>query len=98
MKRKQHSAQFKARVALEATKGQKTVNQLASEYGVHPTQISHWKRQLQEGVPEIFSSKRQKQDKEDEELNNLLKKGHLWCSPSDGSCFVDVFGLGRDHR
>jgi transposase-like protein/predicted GIY-YIG superfamily endonuclease len=67
MKRKQHSAQFKAKVALEATKGQKTVNQLASEYGVHPTQISHWKRQLQEGVQEIFSSKRQKQDKEEED-------------------------------
>jgi putative transposase len=72
MERKQHSAQFKAKVAMEATKGQKTVNQLASEYGVHPTQISHWKRQLQEGVQEIFSSKRQKQDKEDEELKATL--------------------------
>jgi transposase-like protein len=72
MKRKQHSAQFKAGVALEATKGQKTVNRLASEYRVHPTQISHWKRQLQEGVQEIFSSKRQKQEKEDEELKATL--------------------------
>ncbi len=71
MKRKQHSAQFKSRVALEALKGQKTVNQLAAEYGVHPTQISHWKRQLQDGVQEVFSSKRQKQEKEEEEEEEL---------------------------
>ena len=72
MKRKQHSAQFKARVALEALKGQKTVNQMAAEYGVHPTQISHWKRQLQDGDQEVFSSKRQKQEKEEEELKAVL--------------------------
>ena len=41
--RKQYSAEFKARVALEALKGLKTVNELASTYGVHPTQIAHWK-------------------------------------------------------
>ena len=45
---------------------------LASEYGVHPTQISHWKRQLQDGVQEVFSSKRQKQEKEEEELKATL--------------------------
>jgi putative transposase len=72
MKRKQHSARFKARVAMEALKGHKTVNQLAAEYGVHPTQISHWKRQLQDGVQEVFSSKRQKQEKEEEELKAAL--------------------------
>ncbi len=72
MKRKQHSAQFKARVALEALKGQKTVNQLAGEFGIHPTQISHWKRQLQDGVQEVFSSKRQKQEQEEAELKAIL--------------------------
>ncbi len=72
MKRKQHSAQCKARVALEALKGQKTVNQLASDYGIHPTQISHWKRQLQDGVQEVFSSKRQNQEKEEAELKAVL--------------------------
>src|SRR3954447_8950718 len=41
--RKQYSAEFKARVALEALKGLKTINELASTYGVHPTQIAHWK-------------------------------------------------------
>ncbi len=72
MKRKQHGVQFKAQVALEGLKGQKMVNQLASEYGVHPTQISHWKRHLQDGVQEVFSSKRQKQEKDEEELKAVL--------------------------
>lgn len=44
--RRQHSSEFKARVALEAVKGQKTLNQLATEFGVHPVQIAQWKRQL----------------------------------------------------
>ena len=48
VKRKRRSAQFKFQVALEAAKGTKTVNELAQEYSVHPTQISHWKRQLLE--------------------------------------------------
>ena len=46
--RKQYSVEFKARVALEALKGLKTVNALASAYGVHPTQIAHWKHRLHE--------------------------------------------------
>jgi transposase-like protein len=41
MQRKRHSAEAKAKVAIEAIKGQKTVNEIASEYGVHPTQIAH---------------------------------------------------------
>ena len=53
-KRKRHSAEFKARVALEAVKGLKTSSELAREYQVHPTQISQWKRQLLEELPEIF--------------------------------------------
>ena len=49
-KRRRHSAQFKARVALEAIKGIKTANELASEFDVHPGQISQWKRELLEGA------------------------------------------------
>jgi len=45
-KRRRHSADFKFRVALEAAKGQKTTSQLSQEYGIHPTQISTWKRKL----------------------------------------------------
>jgi putative transposase len=42
--RKRYSAEFKARMAVEALKGEKTRNELASEYGVHPTQIAPWKK------------------------------------------------------
>ena len=45
-RRKQCDSKFKVRIALEAIKGQKTVNEIASEYGVHPTQIAQQKRQL----------------------------------------------------
>ena len=55
MKRKQHSKEFKARVALEALKGQKTANEIAAEYEVHPSQINTWKKRLLEAAPEIFS-------------------------------------------
>ncbi len=44
--RKRHSVLFKFKVALEAAQGTKTTNELAGQYGLHPTQISHWKRQF----------------------------------------------------
>jgi transposase-like protein len=65
-KRKRHSAEFKATVALAAAKEEKTLTELASEYGVHPNQITQWKKQLLETLPEIFSQGR-KRDKEDQE-------------------------------
>ena len=54
-KRRQYDAQYKFRLALEAAKGNKTINELASETGVHPNQIGAWKRQLLEGGAEVFS-------------------------------------------
>lgn len=59
-KRKRHSAEFKAKVALDAVRGTKTINEIASEYGVHPTQIGQWKKQLQAGVREVFSGRHAK--------------------------------------
>ena len=55
-KRKQHSAAFKAQVALAALKGDKTVNELASQHGVHPTLIHAWKKQLLAGAQDLFSN------------------------------------------
>lgn len=53
-KRRNHDAGFKARVALEAVKGERTVSELAAEYGVHPTMIHQWKKALLEGASDIF--------------------------------------------
>ena len=72
MQRKKYSAQFKAKVAIEAVKRDKTVNDIAGEYGVHPTQIQQWKKQLLEELPNIFSRKRVNKAKETEELTAQL--------------------------
>ena len=53
-KRRNHDAGFKARVALEAVKGERTVSELAAEYGVHPTMIHQWKKVLLDGAADIF--------------------------------------------
>jgi transposase len=55
-KRKQHTAAFKAQVALAALKGDRTVNELAGQYGVHPTLIHTWKKQLLAGADQVFSN------------------------------------------
>jgi transposase len=55
MKRKQHSKEFKAKVAVETLKGHKTISEIAAEYEVHPTQINTWKKRALEALPEAFS-------------------------------------------
>lgn len=56
-KRKRYSAEFKAKVALEAIKGEATVSELASRFGIHPTMVSQWKRQAVRGMSDVFSDK-----------------------------------------
>ena len=72
--RKTHDAALKAKVALEALKGEKTIAQLSSQYGVHPNQIGKWKKELLERLPEIFSGKWRKEHRTDEELVEELYK------------------------
>ena len=57
--RRQHSEQFKFKGALEAAKGLRTVNEIASEYNPHPNQVSSWKNQLPEDGPGVFSRSRE---------------------------------------
>jgi transposase-like protein len=56
MSRRKISSQFKAKVALEAIKGQRPINELAQVFEVHPNQISHWKKQLFESASKVFGS------------------------------------------
>ena len=56
-KRRRFSAEFKARVALEALSGAQTISELSAKHGVHPNMISQWKRRVQEHLPELFSQK-----------------------------------------
>ena len=66
MQRKKYNPAFKAKVALELAKELRTVNEVASEYGVHPSMITKWKKQLVDGLPEIFSNGRGLRSKEKE--------------------------------
>ncbi len=72
MPRKRYSAEIKAKVALEAIKGQKTTNEIAAEYGVYPSQIAQWKKQALDELPQIFSSGRSEQKQSDEALTATL--------------------------
>ena len=72
--RKKHPPAFKAKVALESIKGEKTSAELASEYEVHPQQIRRWKRIATDGIIELFTDNRQKRDKEKDMLIEELYK------------------------
>jgi len=63
-KRKRHSAQFKAKIGLEALKGRKTVQQIAKENQIHPTQVSQWKQEIGKRLPGVFESPSQGSEKD----------------------------------
>ena len=77
--RRQHSPSFKAKVALEALRGEKTIAELASQYEIHPSQIMQWKKTLAEEAAGIFDKGWSKKPKDDKALINQLYQqiGHL---------------------
>lgn len=70
--RKRYDGAYKARVALLAIKGEQTTSEIASQYSVHPSQVTQWKKQVLDALPEVFSEGKKKQDKNREEVENEL--------------------------
>jgi transposase-like protein len=77
-KRTRHSQEFKAKVAIEALKEQKTINEIASQYQIHPNQVTKWKSQLIEDAGKVFEDKRtKKQDDKPSEDKLYQQIGQL---------------------
>jgi len=72
VKRKQYDSQFKATVALEAVKNEKTIAQIASDYSIHPNQVGKWKKQLLQVLPQVFSNRRTSSEKANDKLIDEL--------------------------
>lgn len=70
--RKKHSPSFKAKVALEALKGEETIAQIASRYEVHPNLVAKWKKALQDEAASIFGEDHTRKKKQDKELVDRL--------------------------
>jgi transposase len=73
-KRNRYSAEFKAKVALEAIKGELTVSQLGAKYGVHQTMINSWKKQAIDNLPTAFEQKSDVAKTSDAEVEKLHAK------------------------
>ena len=73
--RRKHTAEFKAKVALEALKGMDTVNEIAAKHEVHPVQVANWKKELLDRVPELFERRNAAKDPAAElEIAQLQRK------------------------
>ena len=72
-KRQQYPKEFKARIALEALKGEKTIAELSSEYQVHGNMLTKWKKHLQDNIGDLFTRKNDREPNDKELIENLYK-------------------------
>jgi transposase-like protein len=73
-KRKRYTSAFKAKVGMEALMGIKTVGQIAREYQVHPVQVTQWKKQIREHLPDLFEPGRPAAEGQEELIAQLHQK------------------------
>lgn len=72
MQRKKFGAEFKAKVALEAIRGQRSLAEIANEYGVHPNQVGQWKKEVLDNLAGIFSGEIIRRTEDDDKLKEQL--------------------------
>lgn len=72
VKRRKFSSEFKSNIALQSIRGRQTINEIASEHGVHPSQVTTWKKQALEGFSGLFEDGRAKRSKKDDDLKEQL--------------------------
>ena len=70
--RKTYTTEFKVKIALEAIKAQRTINEIASHYGIHPNQVTQWKKQAIDSLPDVFSARRERAAEDSEALQAQL--------------------------
>ncbi|OMH39821.1 transposase [Desulfurobacterium indicum] len=73
-KRKNYSPEFKAKVAIEAIKGEKIISQIASEFGIHPVLVTKWKKQFLENSHKVFSAEGNKEKELQKTIDELYKQ------------------------
>ena len=77
-KRRTRCPEFKSRVAMEAISGRKMVQEIAADHGIHPIQVSQWKKQLMDGANELFTGGKRSKDKEAELFQQSDKLQMEW--------------------
>ena len=74
IKKVRHTSKFKRKIVLEALSGQKTISELASKNNVHPTQINRWRKQLENGIEDIFEKKEKNKKKDENKEAELFEQ------------------------